>query len=314
MLQPSIPGTGQRRGLYTMRRRPEAESQTARAPSAQVRSLYITSDQALKILEEEGVKVSSSGGDEQRLLAISIDRSARSPCIVASPSAGSDSVALSKTFPFDYGAPIPASHVTAVLSHLGLLESKHEDLTSLLDSLQKIFMEKEAFVLETKLDNSLLVTSARFGFDDAAFRSSGRQSNVHGLRDKSIEVREEVEAEKDGIVYVKYGGEGSIGTLVNGAGLAMNTVDSITLHGGHCANFLDTGGKATTETVKSSFRIIASDERVKAIFVNIFGGLTLCDMIAEGIILAFRDLNLKVPIVVRLRGTNEEKGQKIVSS
>lgn len=92
----------------------------------------------------------------------------------------------------------------------------------------------------------------------------------------------------------------------------MNTVDALTIHGGHCANFLDTGGKATSETVKSSFRIICTDPRVKAIFVNIFGGLTRCDMIAEGIILAFRDLDMKVPVVVRLRGTNEELGQKMV--
>ena len=92
----------------------------------------------------------------------------------------------------------------------------------------------------------------------------------------------------------------------------MNTVDALTIHGGACANFLDTGGKATSQTVKSSFQIIASDPRVKAIFVNIFGGLTRCDMIAEGIILAFRDLGLKVPVVVRLRGTNEEAGQRMV--
>ena len=92
----------------------------------------------------------------------------------------------------------------------------------------------------------------------------------------------------------------------------MNTVDALTIHGGACANFLDTGGKATSQTVKSSFQIITSDLRVKAIFVNIFGGLTRCDMIAEGIILAFRDLGLKVPVVVRLRGTNEEAGQRMV--
>lgn len=92
----------------------------------------------------------------------------------------------------------------------------------------------------------------------------------------------------------------------------MNTVDAITHHGGSCANFLDTGGKATSETVKSSFRIILADPRVKTIFVNIFGGLTRCDMIAEGIMMAFRDLGMKVPVVVRLRGTNEEIGQKMV--
>lgn len=99
---------------------------------------------------------------------------------------------------------------------------------------------------------------------------------------------------------------------VNGAGLAMNTVDALADHGGKCANFLDTGGKATSETVKSSFRIILKDSRVKTIFVNIFGGLTLCDMIATGVMLAYKDLGIKVPVVVRLRGSNEELGQTMV--
>jgi len=102
------------------------------------------------------------------------------------------------------------------------------------------------------------------------------------------------------------------GFAVNGAGLAMNTVDALADHGGKCANFLDTGGKATSETVKSSFRIILKDSRVKTIFVNIFGGLTLCDMIANGVMLAYKDLGIKVPVVVRLRGSNEELGQKMV--
>ena len=94
----------------------------------------------------------------------------------------------------------------------------------------------------------------------------------------------------------------------------MNTNDAIADLGGKCANFLDTGGKATSETVKTSFKIILNDPRIKTIFVNIFGGLTLCDMIAEGIMLAYRDLGIKVPVVVRLRGTNEELGQKMVST
>ena len=101
---------------------------------------------------------------------------------------------------------------------------------------------------------------------------------------------------------------------VNGAGLAMNTVDAVTINGGNCANFLDTGGKATSKTVEASFKILTSDPRVKVIFVNIFGGLTRCDMIAEGIIDAFKNLKLKIPVVVRLRGTNEEAGQKMVCS
>ena len=98
------------------------------------------------------------------------------------------------------------------------------------------------------------------------------------------------------------------GFSVNGAGLAMNTVDSLVLKGGHPANFLDTGGKATSATIEGSFRILSTDSRIKTIFVNIFGGLTRCDMIAEGIIKAFKNLDMKLPVVVRLRGTNEVKG------
>lgn len=99
---------------------------------------------------------------------------------------------------------------------------------------------------------------------------------------------------------------------MNGAGLAMNTVDVIADLGGKCANFLDTGGKATSETVKRSFELILTNANVRTVFVNIFGGLTLCDMIADGIMLAYEDLGIKVPVVVRLRGTNEEIGQKMV--
>src|SRR6202043_367521 len=112
---------------------------------------------------------------------------------------------------------------------------------------------------------------ARFGFDDAAFRSAERQVDIHGLRCVEDEMSEEAEAERDGIVYIKLAGEGNIGTLVNGAGLAMNTIDALADLGGKAANFLDTGGKATSETIKKSFQVILRDKRVKAIFVNIFG-------------------------------------------
>ncbi|KAG8533494.1 uncharacterized protein KY384_002279 [Bacidia gigantensis] len=126
----------------------------------------------------------------------------------------------------------------------------------------------------------------------------------------------ETKAKADGIVYVNTSSKvvkaHTEYSPVNGAGLAMNTVDAITDLGGRCANFLDTGGKATSETVKQSFQIILEDDRVSTIFVNIFGGLTQCNMIAEGIIMAYKDLSIKKPVVVRLRGTNEAIGQKLV--
>jgi succinyl-CoA synthetase alpha subunit len=126
-------------------------------------------------------------------------------------------------------------------------------------------------------------------------------------------------AEPDGIVYVKLerstpnGEPRNIGTLVNGAGLAMNTVDALETYGGYSTNFLDTGGKATSETVKKSFELILRDDRVKVIFVNIFGGLTLGDMIANGVILAFKELDMAKPVVVRIRGTNEKEGQQLIA-
>ncbi|KAJ5620064.1 hypothetical protein N7510_004048 [Penicillium lagena] len=328
----SILGTGsQRRGLHTLRRVIPSPGSTTQ----QRRSLYIKQFQALEILKQKAVPVKDTPtAPSDKSISITVDRTALSPCIIASPTADFDP-AQSRKFPFSYTQTnfVDSPVIAEVISHLDLPDSAHGKLAGLVQALWEIFTEKEAFVLETRVGTSatgdLEIHGARFGFDDAAFRSSGRQEEIHRLRNTAEEVPEEVEAEKDGIVYVKYGcstsqyspgtnysrleGEGSVGTLVNGAGLAMNTVDALTIHGGHCANFLDTGGKATSETVKSSFRIICSDTRVKAIFVNIFGGLTRCDMIAEGIILAFRDLDMKVPVVVRLRGTNEESGQKMIA-
>ncbi|KAJ6121546.1 hypothetical protein N7512_004011 [Penicillium capsulatum] len=304
----------QRRGFHTMRRATLASGSN----SHQKRNLYIKPSQAFDILKEKSIACQEAPSASDFAVSISVDRTALSPCIIASPTAESDP-SESQRFPFSYAQRTleEGPLITEVASHLGLPASAHGKLASLAQALWEIFQEKEAFVLETRVgalpDGKLEVRGARFGFDDAAFRSSGRQEDIHRLRNTAEEVPEEVEAEKDGIVYVKLQGEGSIGTLVNGAGLAMNTVDALTIHGGKCANFLDTGGKATSETVKSSFRVICSDSRVNAIFVNIFGGLTRCDMIAEGIIMAFRDLDMKVPVVVRLRGTNEELGQKMIA-
>ncbi|OJD18307.1 hypothetical protein AJ78_01684 [Emergomyces pasteurianus Ep9510] len=309
----------QQRGFHTLRR--PAIFQRQRIIS-QRRNLYLKQSQSFDLLKESGVAVGEPTEFSDFFLGISIDRKSRSPCIIASPTTNpATQVSRARKFPFTYCGSTQFTPneaiIRAVAKHLSFGEPALEPLAKLAQNLLDIFMKKEAFVLETKVsvstNGSFQVNGARFGFDDAAYKSSKRQEDIHRLRNKAEEVPEEVEAENEGIVYVKLDGEGSIGTLVNGAGLAMNTVDALTHHGGHCANFLDTGGKATSETVKSSFRIILSDPRVKTIFVNIFGGLTLCDMIANGIIMAFRDLDMKVPVVVRLRGTNEELGQKMIA-
>lgn len=314
-------GAMQRRGYHTERRRPILPSTTPSARS-QRRTLYIKQSQAFDMLKEKGIPTIDTPAPapaKEQLLAISIDRSARQPCVIASPTTDPDQVfAQSRKFPFAYGTDGATSDamIERVSAHLGISGTGQQSVGRLIEDLVDIFMEKEAFVLETKIvltsQGGLQVQGAHFGFDDAAFRSSGRQKDVHALRDVSTEVPQDVEAEKEGMIYVKLDGPGTLGTIVNGAGLAMNTVDALVARGGHPANFMDTGGKATSETIKAGFRVVTTDPRVKAIFVNIFGGLTLGDMIANGILLAFKDLNLQVPVVVRIRGTNEAQGQQLI--
>jgi succinyl-CoA synthetase alpha subunit len=280
--------------------------------------LYIREVDAFDMLRARGINTGDySGRGKKRLLAVAIDRANLCPCIIASPATDQENPhAEFKRFPFDYRKGFDASQARAIAKYLELGETYKASLPKLIDSLIEIYMSKEAFLLETLIVErlgGLKVVAARFGFDDAAFRSTQRQADVHALRRFEDEDPQEVEAEKDGIVYIKLAGNGNIGTLVNGAGLAMNTVDALAAAGGKAANFLDTGGKATSETVKKSFQVILQDERVKVIFVNIFGGLTLGDMIANGVLLAFKELEMRLPVVVRIRGTNEEEGQKIVS-
>jgi succinyl-CoA synthetase alpha subunit len=311
-----VTGASQRRGIHTMARRP-MPTPTTTALGTQKRSLWSRQSFAFDLLRERGVNAGDySGSGKQRLLAVAVDRSTRSPCIIASPATDPEKMNdESKYFPFEYKTGVDASQIPAIAEHLQLHESSRASLPKLINQLVDLYMTKEAFLLETSIVErlgDLNVTGARFGFDDAAFRSNGRQADIHALRRVEDEVPEEVEAESDGIVYIKLAGDGNIGTLVNGAGLAMNTVDALRDAGGNPANFLDTGGKATSETVKKSFQAILQDDRVKTIFVNIFGGLTLGDMIANGVLLAFKELDMKIPVVVRIRGTNEKEGQKIV--
>ncbi|EED24140.1 succinyl-CoA synthetase subunit alpha, putative [Talaromyces stipitatus ATCC 10500] len=311
----SSASAGQRRGFHTVRR--------ARVTvwPAQRRSLYIKQHEAFDMLEEAKVQTQTKQASPDDFhLSITVDRTSLSPCVAVS--SGNQSLKSSLRIPFNYTNPAFSRAAdntiqSEIVSFLGYSDECQETVGKYLQQLYKIFRDNEAFVLETRAsfspDKEVVVHDARFGFDDAAHKSSGRHEKLHQLRDIAAEVPEEVRAENSGIVYIKLEGEGSIGTLVNGAGLAMNTVDVLILKGGKPANFLDTGGKATAATVKECFSILCEDARVNTIFVNIFGGLTRCDMIAEGIMDAFRELDMKVPVVVRLRGTNEEKGQKLIA-
>jgi succinyl-CoA synthetase beta subunit len=157
-------------------------------------------------------------------------------------------------------------------------------------------------------DNKLLCLDAKVGFDDNALF---RHPDMMALRDPTEEDEKEIEASKYDLNYVAL--DGSIGCMVNGAGLAMATMDIIKLYGMEPANFLDVGGGASKEKVTAAFKIITADPKVKGILINIFGGIMKCDVIAEGVVAAVKEVGLKVPLVVRLEGTNVELGKKIIS-
>ena len=167
-------------------------------------------------------------------------------------------------------------------------------------------LEINPLVLTT--DNHIVALDSKFNFD-----SNGlfRQSDIREMRDLSEEDEMEIEASKYSLNYIKL--DGNVGCMVNGAGLAMATMDIIKLAGGEPANFLDVGGTASAETVKNGFRIILSDKNVKSIFINIFGGIVRCDLVAKGVVQAVKELGLNVPVVVRLQGTNAEKAKKLLA-
>jgi succinyl-CoA synthetase beta subunit len=197
---------------------------------------------------------------------------------------------------------------------LGLNMDQVQQFSALLENLYALFVENDASLVEinplvlTK-HGDLLVLDVKINLDDNALY---RHPELVELHDPSQENEREARAKQLDLNYIKL--EGSIGCMVNGAGLAMATMDLIKLHGGYPANFLDVGGNATAPRVTQAFKLILSDTRIKAVLVNIFGGIVRCDLIAEGIIEAVRDVHVNVPVVVRLAGTNEERGREMLAS
>jgi succinyl-CoA synthetase beta subunit len=186
-------------------------------------------------------------------------------------------------------------------------------MTALVAALYRAFGELDAALIEVNPlvltgSGDLVALDAKVGFDDNALF---RHAEIEALRDEDEEDPIEREAAKHALAYVKL--DGNIGCMVNGAGLAMATLDIIKHYGGSPANFLDVGGGATRERVTAAFKLILSDPNVEAMLVNIFGGIMRCDVIAEGVVAAAREVNLHVPLVVRLEGTNVELGRKILS-
>lgn len=297
----------------------------------QQRSLHLRGQKAVDhlsgSLQQFAISEEIPSGTDSVYLSIAVDRSSRQPCIIASPSTNPRKIHHRlRRFPYSYLTGPDQATIHSAIQHLQLdaaPPAAHAQTASLIARLAELYREQEAVSLATNLSisesGSLHISQPQLFYDDAAFKSGKRQTSLHALRDIARESAVEVEAEKSGIVFVKLhpdDQDANIGTLVNGAGLAMNTVDALALppHNGKCANFLDTGGKATSETVKTSFELILRDPRVKVVFVNIFGGLTDCGMIADGVIMAFEQVDMRgKPVVVRLRGTNEAVGQKKIA-
>ena len=254
-------------------------------------------------------------------LSMLIDRSEGRVIVVASTEGGMDIEAVAADTPekiqtviLDPAVGMSAFQARRVAFSLGLEGKQVGSAVKLLTSLHQAFVDLDASMIEI---NPLVVTGsgdimaldAKMNFDDNALF---RHKDVAELRDLTEENPVERAAEDIGLNYVALDGE--IGCMVNGAGLAMATMDIIKLNGAAPANFLDVGGGATKERVVEAFKIILSDKKVKAILVNIFGGIMRCDIIAEGVVAATKELGVKVPLVVRLEGTNVEKGKEIMAS
>lgn len=253
-------------------------------------------------------------------LSLLVDRETSKVSVVASTEGGMsiedvahDTPEKIHTFTIDPATGVFPTHARTLAASLGLKGDLAKQGAKLLGQLYAAFNAKDMDMLEINPliitgDDRLLVLDAKMSFDSNALF---RHPDIVELRDTTEEDEKEIEASKFDLSYIALDGE--IGCMVNGAGLAMATLDIIKLYGSEPANFLDVGGGATTEKVTAAFKIITSDPKVKGILVNIFGGIMKCDIIAQGVIAAVKEVGLKVPLVVRLEGTNVELGKKIIN-
>ena len=258
--------------------------------------------------------------EKEFYLGMVIDRSREKVVVMGSPEGGVEIEEVAASSPekiikehVDISLGIQPYQCRKIAYFLGLQGQSARQAVSLISSLYRVFIEKDCSLAEINplvltSDGNIVALDAKLNFDDNALF---RHRDIAGLRDRDEEDPLELEASDAGISFVKL--DGNIGCLVNGAGLAMATMDIIKHHGGEPANFLDVGGGATAEQVTKAFKMILSDENVKAIFVNIFGGIMKCDTIADGIVEAAGEVGINVPLVVRLEGTNVEAGRGILS-
>ena len=269
-----------------------------------------------KVLIEEGVEIK-----EELYLGVVIDRSAACPVVMASREGGVEIEKVAAESPekivkewIDPTTGFRPFQVNKIGYGLGLQPEQIGKMRSVLFGLYKAFYEKDCLLAEI---NPLVLTQggdfialdAKMNFDDNGLF---RHKDIAALRDLNEEAPLEVEASKYNLNYIKL--DGNVGCMVNGAGLAMATMDIIKLAGASPANFLDVGGGATVEMVKNGFKILMSDPNVKVVFINIFGGILRCDTLAKGVLEAVSEVKVSVPIVVRLEGTNVEEGRRILNA
>ena len=257
--------------------------------------------------------------DKELYLSCLMDRKSSKIAFISSTEGGVDIESVAKKNPekiittkIDLKKSLAEDDIEKIIKVFSLDNSQKKDAKNLLNALYNILIEKDASLIEI---NPLIITKqkklvcldAKMNFDDNAMY---RRPEILKLRDLNEEEPAEIEASKFGLAYIKL--NGSIGCMVNGAGLAMATMDIIKLYGEEPANFLDVGGGASKEQVVAAFKLILSDKKVKGILINIFGGIMRCDVLAQGVVEAAKKANIKVPLVVRLAGTNFEKGKEIL--
>jgi succinyl-CoA synthetase beta subunit len=267
-----------------------------------------------RVLIEEGLDIK-----RELYLSILVDRAAGKVLFMASTAGGMEIEEVAKTNPdailrefIQPAVGLQPYQARKLTFGLGLTGEAAQQASSFFQALHKAFVDTDASMLEINPcvvtgDGRLVALDAKMTFDDNGLY---RHKELRELRDLDEEDPLEVEASKYGLNYIKL--DGNVACMVNGAGLAMATMDIIKYAGGSPANFLDVGGGASAEQVKNAFRILIGDPSVQAVFINIFGGILRCDVLATGVVAAAKDLHVKVPVVVRMEGTNVEMGQKIL--
>jgi len=267
-----------------------------------------------KVYIEEGADI-----QKEYYLGMVLDRALEMPVMMASTEGGMEIEEVAAKTPekiikvaIDPTIGFKPFHARKLAFGLGLSKEEQREFIKFASALYRVYVENDAELIEINPliktgDGKFLALDAKMGFDDNALY---RHPDIAEMRDLDEEEPTEIEAKKYGLSYIKL--DGNVGCMVNGAGLAMATMDIIKLEGGEPANFLDVGGGASADTVAKGFEIILSDPNVKSIFVNIFGGIVRCDRIANGILQATKEVEVNVPVVVRLDGTNAEEAAEIL--